>query len=366
MNKSAPYEISLMQFIFLVSGVQVGIGIFQLPRTLAESAGTDGWMPILISGVLSIISGLFIIQVLKKNPDKALPSLMKHYFGRWIGSVLTAIFSVYYVFGFVAVILRMMLFVKVWLLPATPDYYLMILIAIAGYGIASGGIRSLSRYAELVFYITICLNMFFLIPVREGNLLYMLPLFKDGFQPILSGIPDCIYSYLGFEIVFILYPMLTKKQNANVGVIAANMLSMVMYLVATWVCFLFFSPDEILRFNEPTISILKTIEFKVIERFEIIFLALYLLTVFKTWVPLLWGAGFCTNELWRKITVKMFLVISLTLIVIYTFLFAHEFNQNDALQKYLSQIGFYIDYLFPIFLFGYSLLFDRFLRRYIN
>ena len=36
-------QITLMQYIFLIHGVQVGVGLLTLPRELAEKAG-DGWL----------------------------------------------------------------------------------------------------------------------------------------------------------------------------------------------------------------------------------------------------------------------------------------------------------------------------------
>ena len=45
-----------MQYIFLIHGVQAAIGLLTLPRELAEIAGTDGWISIIIGYFLSTAS----------------------------------------------------------------------------------------------------------------------------------------------------------------------------------------------------------------------------------------------------------------------------------------------------------------------
>ena len=41
MKKYAYNEITLMQYIFLINGTQVGTGVLALPRVLAEKAGKE-------------------------------------------------------------------------------------------------------------------------------------------------------------------------------------------------------------------------------------------------------------------------------------------------------------------------------------
>lgn len=366
MNKNGLNEISLMQFIFLIHGAQLGVGMFQIPLNLAKTAGTDGWITLLICWIISTTVGLLVIQVMKKNPDKALPALMKHYFGKWIGSIITILFIIFFTFTASTEILRTMLFVKGWLLPQTPDYVIMVMFAIPGYWISSGGVRSLSRFVELVFYLSLWMPFFYLYQLKEGNWLHLLPLFKEGVEPVMLAIEQCSYSFFGSELAFVFYPMLKKKQLANVGMIAANTLTLMAYLLATLVCFIFFSPDEILRFNEPALSVLKTIEFHFIERLEIILLAFYLLVVYKTWMSFVWSAAFCTSQLWGHLDYRKYLFLFLSLIVIYTFVFNHEFSLNDEWQKWLGKISLLLSYAFPVCLYAYGLAYDRFRSRCVE
>lgn len=352
-----------MQFIFLIHGTQLGVGMLQLPRVLAEQAGTDGLISILIGWLFSTLIGLVVIQIMKRNPDKTLPVLLQHYFGKAVGTIVTILFIVFFTCTAIAEILRDMLFVKVWLLPNTPDVVIMAAFAVPGYMITRGGIRILGRYAELAFFIILWLPLIYLIPIKDGNWLFLLPFFKEGIQPIVQASIENAYSFFGSEIAFILYPLLRRKQYASVGMIAANTLTMTAYFMATLVCFVYFSPDQIARFNEPSLSVLKTVEFRFIQRLEIVLFAFYLLAVFKTWMNFIWGASFCTSQLLGKPAHKAFIKLFLLAIVLYTLFFNYSFTQNDAFQRVIGNASILMSYSFPVFLFGYVLLYERLRRK---
>jgi spore germination protein (amino acid permease) len=356
-------KITLMQFIFLIYGVQVGVGVLQLPRTLAESAGNDGWMAIPISWFFSTIVGLLVIQVMKKNPDKPLPALLTYYFGKWAGTMLTILFALFYAFTAGSVIIRQILFVKAWILPETPDYLLVVLFAIPGYLIVRGSVSVLGRYAELVFFLTLWMTLFYLIPLKDAHWLHLLPLFKGKWSSLLLASKTTLYSYFGSEMAMIWYPMLQQKQYASIGVIIANSLTMVSYLIVTLVCFVFFSPDEITQYNEPTISVLKIIEFKIVERLELVFLAFYLFVISKTWMIFAWSTVFCTSQLLGHKDHKIHLLLFLIFIAMYTFLFSISFAQNDEWQKWIGNISLYLSYTFPVCLWFYGIIRRRIRRR---
>ncbi|MEH7072318.1 GerAB/ArcD/ProY family transporter, partial [Priestia megaterium] len=47
-----------MQYIFLIHGIQVGAGVLQLPRIMAEKVGMNGWIPLICGWLLSSAASL--------------------------------------------------------------------------------------------------------------------------------------------------------------------------------------------------------------------------------------------------------------------------------------------------------------------
>lgn len=75
---------------------------------------------------------------------------------------------------------------------------------------------------------------------------------------------------MGFEGVLFL-PVFRKIKSASASVVIANTMTLAVYLFVTIVCFVVYSPDEITQYQEAPLSVAKIIEFRFLERFDIIF-----------------------------------------------------------------------------------------------
>ncbi|KRF43654.1 GerAB/ArcD/ProY family transporter [Paenibacillus sp. Soil787] len=360
MKKYACNEVTFMQYIFLIHGTQVGAGIANLPRLLAEKAGTDGWISIIINWAISVVASLLIIQIMKRCPNGSLLELFQQYFGRPAARVLAVIVAAGFGFTAITIMVRTMLVIKSWILPLTPDYIVLTLFAIPTYLAVRGGVRILGRYAELVFFLLIGMLLFYLLALSENHyFLHLLPLFKKGWEPVLSASSSTISSFMGFETAFMLYPYLQKKQAASSGIVIANTLTMIVFLYITLTCFVFFSPDEITQYNEPTVNLLKVLEFRFAARLEILFLAFYLFIISTTWMPYLFWSLFCMSWLLGKKDYSRALLVLLLLFIAYTFFYIPTFNQVEHWLKLIGQFGRVFGFLFPLCLWIYVCIRDR-------
>lgn len=211
MKKYAYNEITLMQYIFLINGTQVATGILSLPRLLAEKAGPDGWIAILLGGFLSIVSSIFIVKTCERYPDDTLYELSIRFFGKVIGKIIILIYMIYFIFYGFSTFVNAILYIKGWLLPKTPDYLLMFLFSIPTYFVARNGIRVIGRYCELFFYLMLWILFLFFIPLKDSHWLNFLPILRDGWKPVLLAVPSSLFSFIGFEIAFFLHPFLQKN-----------------------------------------------------------------------------------------------------------------------------------------------------------
>jgi spore germination protein (amino acid permease) len=359
MKNYAYNEITLMQYIFLIHGIQVGTGVLQLPRMVAEKAGMNGWISIICGWILSVVASLIIIQIMKKHPQKTLMDIITQYFGKWIGKLSSILLIVYFAVVSFTIIQKSILFIQTWLLPGTASYILMFLFAIPTYIIARNGTRIIGRYAELVFFLMLWMPLFYLFALNQNHhWLHLLPLFKN-IQQIFMATQSTIISFLGFEITFLLYPFLKTKKAASMGIIIANSLSLLVFLFVTFACFIFFSPDEITQYYEPTISMLKVVEFRFIERMEIIFLAFYLFVLSTTWIPYMYSTVFCATWLFDKEDHKNYLLVFLILCTLIMYFIIPTFDQNDFLMIIYQISGITFAYIFPLFLLIYSIIYYR-------
>ncbi|MGA5691575.1 GerAB/ArcD/ProY family transporter [Cytobacillus pseudoceanisediminis] len=356
-------KITLRQYILLIHGVQMGTGVLTLPRELAEKAGTDGWIAIIICWFFSTLTSLIIIQIMKKYPNGTVLDLLTHYFGKWIGRAGTIIYALYFALLTHVIFIREALFIQAWILPRTNILILILLLSIPSYLVVRKNISILGRYSEFVFFMTLWTILIYLIPMKHAEWLHLLPVLKEGWVPILTVLKTAIFSFLGFEIAFFLYPFLQKKEKASMGIVAANTLTLFAYLMITIGAFAFFSPDEITIYNEPTIIILKVIEFEFIERLEIVFFSFYLFVMSTTVLPYMFMTVFCTSQLVGKQDHSRHLALFLLFECVFAVLIPPTFDNNIHLQKIIEQAGLILAFAFPLCLWGYVWLHGLFKRR---
>lgn len=363
MKKYTFNEITYYQFVFLIMGTQIGAGFLALPRVLAERAGTDGWMGVVIGWLLSVAASIFLVKTAEKYPNKTVTDILTHLFGRVPGKLATFIYMLYNIWFTWIILINAMLYIKGWFLPNTPDYLIMFLFSIPTFLIVRNGLRIIGRYSELVFYLTIWVPVLFLVPLKDGSFLHLFPLFKVEWSKMAaSGLP-AIYSFLGFELAFFFYPFLQKKEHAVRGIVIANTLTMLFYLVVTLACFIFISPDEITGYNQPVLNLLKVIEFRFFERVDMIILNILLLIASTTWIPYFYCGVYCSSQLMNKADHHSHVPIFLGLFIAGTLIIHPTWEEFETWQHWMANAGIVFAYLFPAFLWMYSWGYEKYKRR---
>jgi spore germination protein (amino acid permease) len=252
---------------------------------------------------------------------------------------------------------------KIWILPKTPFFMVMFLLMIPTYMLVRNGVRVIGRYAELVFFLALWMVIFLWIPLKDSHWMHFLPFFKEGWIQVVKSVKTTVFSYSGFELAFFLYPFLKEKRDAWKGMLIANTLTMVVFVSVTIVCFAYFSPYEIAHYRWPTLNLIKVVEFRFIERIEIVYLAFYLFVMSRTWVPVLYVVSFGTSQLMGKRDHSAVVPVYLALIVLLSLFFIPTYTVLQKLQIEFGKVGLVLGYVFPFFLWGYVAAFDAIKRR---
>ncbi|WP_336457710.1 endospore germination permease [Bacillus cereus] len=346
--------ITLMQYIFIINGTQVGTGVLSLPRIVAEKAGTDGWISIIIGWLCSMLASICFIQVVQKIPHDTSQYFFQRLFGKHIGRIIIILYTLYFLLYYWIVVVNSILFIKGWFLPSTPDYLIFSLLCIQTYMVVQKKLQGVGRYCESMFYMTMWIPIFFFLPLTNGSWLHFLPIFKDGMLPILKAVPTTSFSFLGFEMCIFLYPYLKQKNYALQGVLIANTITMIFYLFTTIICFYFFSPDGISQFTQPVLSILQLVEFRFLERFDLILLSFYLLVVSTSWVSFVYGALLLINPKQKSSLLSYQAIAILLTGILLVAIFHLSWTQSEQYQRILSYIGIGMVYCFSLFLWLYT------------
>lgn len=338
MSKIAP-RITFVQFVLLIFGVQVGIGMISLPRILEEKAGTSGWISLLIGGLLSLIISAAIVKLREKDPNCSFNTYFTHCFGKVIGSIFSIFFTMFFLGTGFVVFLRSILFIQSYILQDSSFFILLVLFLIPTYQFVTGGIQIIGKYVEIIFPIVIIFLIMLLFTLKQSNIHFILPIIKDGWSPIFKAVPSTVTSFLGIEIIFILYPYLEEKEKALKGAMIANGMIIFLYLYVTIICFVVYSPDEIGMIFEPVLDILSVIELQYAERLDFILFSLFLMVISKTWIMYMWIGMTNLAEMFQQKRID-YLFIGLSSIFLFlTNLFIPTFKQNNLYMQVLSTYG---------------------------
>ncbi|MED1305294.1 spore gernimation protein XA [[Bacillus thuringiensis] serovar konkukian] len=364
MEKLNFQNLTLFEYIVFIHSLQLASGMLIMPSPLAATAGTDGWISIILGWIITSIIGVLIILMLQKNPNKTFTQILTTYFGKMLGTIFILLYAFYLFFAGFNTILKATDIVKVWIFPSTPAYQVVILLLLPFIVLAQSGIRALTSYSMLVFFFTTWMPIFLLFSLKSNyNPLHLLPILKDGIYPIVKAIKETITPFAGLEIAYFIYPFLQKKEKAMRGILIANTGTMLFYLYVTILSYIYFSPEGIKDVIWPVFHLLKGIRFSFIERLEVIYIAYYLIVFSTTIYPYLFFSLHSITSLFHKMA-RNWIHIGLMLLIFILFIFLNP-NVDQSLFIYslmdILNIIFFI--LLPIFFFAYSIFFTWLTRR---
>ncbi|KRE92362.1 hypothetical protein ASG89_33190 [Paenibacillus sp. Soil766] len=357
-------QVTLFQYILLIHSVQMGVGLVPLPGDLAKGCGTDGWIVLVIGWLASTASSLMIIQIMKRRPDGTVIDLLNHYFGRWVGKIGMLMFISYFLIFIFLIYNRMALLIQNWIMQQTNTAVLMLLFFLPAYMITRGGFRNIGRYSEALIFLSLTFLLISLYLFKHAHWIHLLPVLKHGWIPIFETLRSTILAFTGFEITFFLYPYLEKKSSASIGVILANGLTFFIYLLVTILAYVNFSPDEITQFHNTLMSLFKFVEFRFLERFDIMVLSMYLLIIMRCWIPMLFATVLCTQQLGIKGDPRLHILFILTAMIGLAWIWNPGWNESLQLSSFIQTIGICIAFVMPPLLWAVLAALRGFSRRF--
>lgn len=357
-------HLTLIEYIIFIHSLQIASGILILPTPLANTAGSDGWISVILGWMFTSIIGILIVWTMKKNPNMNFFEILKYYFGKWLGTLLIILYAYYLFFAGFNTLLKAVDVVKVWIFPSTPSYHIAILLLIPFFILARHGIPAITQYSTLVFFFTAWLPIILIFSLKHSfQPLHLLPVLKEGISPILLALKETITPYAGLEIAYFLYPFLQKKEKAITGIIIANTGTMFLYLYVTVLCYVFFSPEGIKENIWPVFQLLKVIGFTFLERLEIMYIAYYLIVFSTTIYPYLYFSTHSIIQVSKRLSYNM-IVLSFILLITGIMMFLNpDVYQLLSIYSFMDTLNYTFFIIFPLILFIYISISIRITRR---
>lgn len=342
------YQVSHFLVFYLIHSLQFGIGVLGYQRIIAEKAGRDSWISVILSGFLVHIS-LWMIYRILRGSNGNIVSVHKDIFGKWIGGVLSVLLAVYFSMLAITVVRTYIEIVEVWMFPDINVWLFSFILFVLVFYIISGGFRVVTGICFFGVLLPIYLLLTFLFPLQFSDIRNLLPIFNHSIKDIALSTKDMSLTILGFEALLIYYPFIKNREKSKKWAHFAAAFTTLIYTYINIITIIYFSEEQLAKNVWATLTIWKIIELPFVERFEYIGIANWIIIILPNICLALWCASRCLKDTFR-INQKyslFFLLIIIYLIV--NFLETRE--QVSLMNDITGQVGFYMMFVYIPFIF---------------
>ncbi|KAA0762100.1 GerAB/ArcD/ProY family transporter [Bacillus sp. SH5-2] len=336
----------------LLHSLQIGVGVLGYQRIIAQYAGYDSWISLIVAGIATHIVLFCMLKMLEKDND--LMNIHTTCFGKWIGKFFSVCFAAYLLLFCLTVLRSYIEVIQVWVFPTIKPWKLTLLFLLVAYYIIRGGLRSVTGICFWGVIIPIFVLFFLVFPMKYAHVRNIFPILAHSPLEILNATKASALEFLGFEAILIFYPFIKKGKSINKWAHGGIAFSTVLYVVLAIVSLMYYSQGQLHHTIWPTLTMLKIIKVPFIQRFEYIIIFLWYLIILPNLCLTIWSSC-CISKKSFHIPFKITLPLFIAVIFISSLFFTNRESIN-ALNTVLSQAGLYIVYAYiPILFLFHSL-----------
>lgn len=335
----------------LIHMIQVGVGIFVLPRIAAEYFGYNGWLMLIVIAATAAFNIYLIWVVWKMGNGTDIFTIFESFLPKWIVYPLYVMVGLTWSLTASLVAKEYVLIFQVTAFPTANPMSFMFVVSLLAYLLIAKGINAVVK-ASTVFFFLILWMLPLQFPFYNDLQLsrYTFYVFQEGKEHV-TGFLNLYGSFLGYELCMLLFPHIHQKTRFFTGVQLANVVSFFVYISVCLVCFGFYSLQQLKLIMFPCIDLLAYIKFPFIERAENMLFSFLVFRILITIAMYHWSASLFLQRVFKKSKRAR---ITLYMMVI-TFLISFIPSVLDEVGKWLF-MGTYVmiayAFLIPICLIG--------------
>lgn len=347
--------------VFIINGVQVGVGLAGLPRVVYLDAKHDAWISVFLAGIITSVVLALMVQMLKQYDSADLYGIHVDIFGEWAGNSLNILYMIYMSLTFFIILMNYVEIVQVWIFPSLQTWQLsLVLILLVIYAVY-GGIRVVVGVAFISVIGTIWLVVVLFVPLQFADYTHLFPIMNANMKQLLMGARSTTLSMLGFEIIMFVYPFVKEKQKTMLFVQIGNLFTTIIFTIATLISIVFFASNSLEKTIWPVLSMFKIVKLPNLERFEFIAVSFWMLIILPNMCFYLWAASKGFSRIMRRKQKWGVWIIAIAAFAGSFFVKARY--QMNTMTDVAANVGFYFAFCYPVLLASIVLIKKWFKRR---
>ena len=343
---------------FVIHSTQIGVGVHGFQRIVYQEARHDAWISVLLAGLATHIVAFCMIKTLEVYGSNDLYGIHQDIYGKWIGNFLNAIYILYCSVAFFSVLRNYIEVIQAWIFPGISTWFLSItLLFIIAYAF-TGGLRVIVGISFFSVVLALWIFPMLVFPMKFASLEGLFPILEANISSLLKGAHSMTFTIIGFEILNVIYPFIKDKKKTSKYTHLALLATTFIYLSVMLVSIGYYSEGKLLKTVWATLTLFSFISFPFMERFEFVAVCFWMLIILPNLCLYLWAAYRGTFRI-VKISATKFVWIFSILIFLGTTIVQTRVQIN-MVNNYLGKAGFYIVFVYPIFLYMIAILKKKF------
>lgn len=346
-------KVSHFLILYLITSMQVGIGVLGFQRIIAETAGYDAWISVILAG-LSIHIVVWMMFKIVETSNGDLISAHSYIIGEKLGKAISFLFLFYFILLATTVLRTYIEVVQVWMFPNfKPFWFSLAFLSLTTY-IVFGGFRTVTGIAFMGTILPMYLIFTFAYTIQFATYENLLPVFDHTIKDLLKASRDMSLTYLGYETVLFYYPYIKEPKRAKKWAHLAILSTTSLYTVLTLLTFSYFSEKQLEQAVWATLTMWKIVRMPFVERFEYIGIANWALIILPNICIAIWCASRILKRTTKIKQSKGVIIVSLICLISINFFKSRQ--HIELLNNFTANIGFYFNYLYIPLLFIATLI----------
>ena len=354
-------EINSNQLIFYTVASQIGVGIIFLPTQLAEIVGHDGWISVLIGGIIFSCFTLFVVALMNRYKKKSIFEINRLIYGKYIGYIFNLSLIIYAIL-FSSIVLRMMVeAMQLMGLKTTPRVILTVFLIIPTIYTISGGLKIVCRYLHIVAFVGTILVIYIIFVIGRIRLTFLMPIGEANVKSIFSGAKVSIFAYLGIELIPFIYSNVSDKKNITKKVLLGNIISIIVYILVVITTTGLFGEEMLKKLEIPLLGLARVGYSNIFERLDLYFVTTWVMAMGCVLRCYMFAGYYAAINTFNIKVKKWIVTVILFVLVCVISLEPREFVYLKEWTKYLGWVG-----LSVIFFFILSYLLSFIIKRGVS
>lgn len=342
-------RIRAFYLFFIISGIQIGVGVMGEPKYVFLDAGQDSWLAILIAYAAVTLVLWVMLLILKSYGNADIFGIQVDVFGKWIGKLLGTLYILHFGFSLLIVLMTYIDVMHLFTFPRLNTWIVAgLLLSLIVYCVA-GGLRVIVGFLFLFFFFANGILLFLAYqPIFLIDVLHYQPVLEASATDLLKGAKSTTFTLTGFEIIFLIYPFIQNQKQAWRPMFLGITWSIIILLLNTFITIGYFSSRQMQTLEWAVLSLFDTVTLPFIDRFDVIVVIIWMTVALSTMMLLMWAVTQGMERIYHVPKRTTLYISALGIVIISGFMDNHHLIMT--LNDKANDIDFWIVFIYPLVL----------------